>query len=672
MLMKGNNKVIWKLSWTMMAMAILLTAFPVQAQMSVSRIVITDLNSSQFPDVKVSAIIRDANNEPISSDDVRNLELLENGNPVDFEFEEIDSNLEIMFVVDMTPSMSKYSGKSGQTRMQETQAIIRGFIDMMHAGDSAGLVVVTAPDKTNYVQTLTSNMQNLAAAVESLPTLEQRGSNSNSMNAVLEGLNELSRSTMNGKSIQSVVFITSGLVSTTGLLDATNRSNTLKIPIHTFLTRSDNLVESYVQPLTSLTKMTGGVYSAFTDVGSLGDTKQWFAKQRSQIQFSYKSAENSNSERTVMVRAKTGMASSSVNYSVRLEAPELVIDSPVKGQVIQRAATTYNPSVDQYEPATVSVNAHVNWRDGFERPIVTATLLVDGRPVGQPVQFPGSTFSFTWDVRDFRQSEQEVRLSVQMEDELGIKAESEVVPVKFVVSVPPQPTIVSAVGGQAQDCSKAGGTFAVVICNITRYSGLIALGLATIALVLVVVFRSKIGAAAVHVGDAVRETVARITRPPQTQVGAYLTVLRGAEDLPRNKFPIYINTLTPIGRDRRQADIVFDESADHSVVSRLHCQIQEEMGQYKLKDLGSSHGTFINGSRLPELGEAMLSDGDQIEVGPVERGGILILFQLASETGDYDDIVNRETKPNGLPDLVNRETGARVANDMADRQTKPF
>ena len=52
-----------------------------------------------------------------------------------------------------------------------------------------------------------------------------------------------------------------------------------------------------------------------------------------------------------------------------------------------------------------------------------------------------------------------------------------------------------------------------------------------------------------------------------------------------------------------------------------------------------------------------LHDGDQIEIGPVERGGILIEFQVVQEDmlrdseypspsfgNEADDIVDRETK----------------------------
>src|SRR6476619_1134722 len=49
-------------------------------------------------------------------------------------------------------------------------------------------------------------------------------------------------------------------------------------------------------------------------------------------------------------------------------------------------------------------------------------------------------------------------------------------------------------------------------------------------------------------------------------------------------------------------------------VSRKHCRLIRDGDTLKLEDLGSSNGTFLNGSRVQE---AQLSPGDTIQVGPV-------------------------------------------------------
>jgi Nif-specific regulatory protein len=47
-------------------------------------------------------------------------------------------------------------------------------------------------------------------------------------------------------------------------------------------------------------------------------------------------------------------------------------------------------------------------------------------------------------------------------------------------------------------------------------------------------------------------------------------------------------------------------------VSREHCSIQPVEGTFRVRDLGSNNGTFVNGRRIQEC---LLADGDQVRVG---------------------------------------------------------
>lgn len=60
-------------------------------------------------------------------------------------------------------------------------------------------------------------------------------------------------------------------------------------------------------------------------------------------------------------------------------------------------------------------------------------------------------------------------------------------------------------------------------------------------------------------------------------------------------------------------------------VSRRHCEINQDEGKLKLRDLGSRNGTFVNGAKVQE---SELNDGDQIAIGPLE---FKINVKLASD-----------------------------------------
>ena len=54
---------------------------------------------------------------------------------------------------------------------------------------------------------------------------------------------------------------------------------------------------------------------------------------------------------------------------------------------------------------------------------------------------------------------------------------------------------------------------------------------------------------------------------------------------------------------------------DSNMVSRYHAEVREEDGAFKIEDLGSGNGTFVNGKKTE--GEYSLKDGDRIKLGPL-------------------------------------------------------
>ena len=65
-----------------------------------------------------------------------------------------------------------------------------------------------------------------------------------------------------------------------------------------------------------------------------------------------------------------------------------------------------------------------------------------------------------------------------------------------------------------------------------------------------------------------------------------------------------------IGRDSQLAAFVLD----HPQVSRVHARLSVNKDRVTLSDLGSSNGTFCNGT--PVVGQRILLAGDTIDIGP--------------------------------------------------------
>jgi hypothetical protein len=138
-------------------------------------------------------------------------------------------------------------------------------------------------------------------------------------------------------------------------------------------------------------------------------------------------------------------------------------------------------------------------------------------------------------------------------------------------------------------------------------------------------------ASAPPAAPAGRETATRLDLPVSAEVGGFLEVLSGDDTLLGKLIPLYQHTTTTAGRSLEQAELVFNLHREISVVSRLHCEFDEVNGVFRVRDLASTQGTFLNGMRLPVGGEGqVLLDGDRLELGPAERGGVVLRFHSAS------------------------------------------
>lgn len=70
------------------------------------------------------------------------------------------------------------------------------------------------------------------------------------------------------------------------------------------------------------------------------------------------------------------------------------------------------------------------------------------------------------------------------------------------------------------------------------------------------------------------------------------------------------SSVTVIGR-RRNCDLRIPLMS----VSKKHCQVHEDGGKLKIRDLGSRNGTQLNGQRVEE---ADIKAGDHLQVGPLK------------------------------------------------------
>jgi pSer/pThr/pTyr-binding forkhead associated (FHA) protein len=66
-------------------------------------------------------------------------------------------------------------------------------------------------------------------------------------------------------------------------------------------------------------------------------------------------------------------------------------------------------------------------------------------------------------------------------------------------------------------------------------------------------------------------------------------------------------------------------------VSRRHAEVFHEDGEFRIRDLGSTNGSFVNGEQVE--GSGVLRAGDKIEIG----SSIIVFCQVDGDVGMLDD-----------------------------------
>lgn len=85
-----------------------------------------------------------------------------------------------------------------------------------------------------------------------------------------------------------------------------------------------------------------------------------------------------------------------------------------------------------------------------------------------------------------------------------------------------------------------------------------------------------------------------------------------------------------LGRGQSEADKI---AFDNPVVSRAHAEICYESGRFRLRDLGSTNGTRVNGEPLEKMVDHPLKDNDAIDLA---SGAVVLRFRQSQKTVEID------------------------------------
>lgn len=628
-----------------LSLSIFLHYYSALAQGSAERYAIVETDASEFPQVNLVVRALDGEGQTVGGLLPADFEITENDRPMAIDsLEEVDGGLWVNFVVDAG------AGMQGD-RWNKAQEAVTSYLEadswMRNGLDHIAITAIEAGGPHTLIDYTTDRAQLLNAIEQYSPP---GGTDfSAPLRPISDLIEQLALNSDARDQPKYFILITPGLENEGGHSALIQTARDKMVIIHTILARSVPRIQCApaqggVRPacdekLRDLALETGGEFTPYADRNSPNGLFTRMEASRRQYHISYRSDLGESGTHQVTI-ASPGGARATTSYSVVIDPIRILIDSPSEGEVILREAAAYTEDRGSIPPQSFTIVATPIFPD-VRRRIIVAELLVNGA-VASRVEFPGETIELPWNLRTITElGVNEQTLQVRIQDELGIETVSQPANVKVEVIVPPKPDIPAPLA----TAMEGGGFFATptpipcplpdAACGPYRavrgnWVSATSLAVATLSLIFAgIVYMNRDKA-------VVRNATARVTRAVETltrrqftaKARAYLKILGGDEDVGR-LLPIHGDTR--IGRSSSNADIHFRGDEEESVISRLHCTIIDMESHFEIKDESSTYGTFLNGARLTPLVPEKLSDGDEIELAQVQRGGVKLKFQLAGD-----------------------------------------
>jgi len=567
------------------------------AQTNPSQFRITRQDLSDFPNNKVYFNAYNINGKPVSGLVKTDVAVFDNQVPVEFNLEEKEVGVRVLFVIDAGKGINS-SGATGLSRYAEMKEFINYYMSRMGLFDTL-MVLSNENGQFTSISDFGTPTEKIKEQLESY--YPNPSTYSNGMMAINQALTELNN--VNDDKKEFVILLTSGLELDSAVpMDLYSQTiKNIDSPIvSTVLFRGDE-GKSKLR-LNQIADQGQGKYLYFDNDArnNLEFFFQHIFEWHYQYEITYRIPNPTNGSHEISILNSSNTIQTTSTYTLEISEPSVRIIEPVDNQIIKQSMTD-----------SLNIKVDVTFPDGQDRKVDSVTLWAENQVYATVSNPEGTTITIPWDSSNFKiLKPSPVQFEVEITDEIGLIGRSNPVTINL------QPA------------------------NLTKLSlgmQIGALVLAIAAVVLVVIFRRPLTSAGGSIVQKAGEVWETITKPRRVLTAkAYLQVVAGLET--ETKYEIY--GTTPIGRSRRNAELIFHANEENSPISRLHCTILDEEDVFYIRDDDSQWGTFLNGRKLESLEKYQLHNTDEITLAPLERGGILLRFIFLTLSTDFPEIID--------------------------------
>lgn len=624
-----SKKNFWYLIITMISC---LAFSQVYAQSVPSGLKISGVDVTGFPQIRVHTHFRDAAGRIMPVTDSENCQVIEDGQPVsDMVVTSETADLNLVFIIEPGDGAFNTGVRLSQVYIEAKSDILSLFADMNWVqpdGDQFAVLVEEAGathlliPPTDDIQLVESSLNDYVPDQDGFIRVEDYGFHTcRSLESGLNIVQEMQQVRPDASPV--IILFTPGMQQ--DLPDIAIRAIDRGVPIHIVLSHNEPTVY-WSMALEPLAAVTGGVFR--TRYGN-PDMRSFFSRiqeSRRQQVFSFQSRSDREGPREILIECVFGEKRiwASRSYQMILLPPIVEIEFPGDNEHIQWVPVSAVEGSSQHTNP-LQVLARVRFPDGHVRELLAAVLYVDGVASAQASGRDG-LLEFSWDISAYTdESGESVTLQVEITDANGLRG----------VSNP-----VMALVGPAEKYSQSGGEGLNWIVYVTALATLVLAG----AVLYLFLQRDRFPGLMRKARDRVSSIVERVTGHRSVlEPLAFLVPLEGFNELPSKPYELY--GTTAIGRSRKHADLLFHIGQDESPISRLHLTILDEDDHFAVRDEDSSNGTLHNGEKIPPLHPVRLYDRDIIDIAPLERGGIRLMFTLAGEQVSDEFGGTRQTRP---------------------------
>ncbi|PID86529.1 MAG: hypothetical protein CSA11_10715 [Chloroflexi bacterium] len=563
---------------------------------------ITQVDDHDFPLIAVSLLTLNRQGGPV---DLTNASLRENGIPVEFETAYTAIGLDAIFVIDANETLLGDDNGDGITRAaQVTESINQFSRDFLRPElDSVSVVVpddlgvngrflVQESSDPQAIQTELNDYTPLAA----WPTPLQ--------DMLLQAVELAVVSKENGRYPVILLFTDAGRLHLqldyNQLLEPAVAHD---IPISGAILGTTATAEEQLR-INRLSQPTRGTTLHMPDSAAIVPLLTLWQQQGQQPQLLYQSLQNQGGQYPIAINWGQQRVTSELN--LELLPPHISI-LPTTYE-ITRSGTHYDTPITDLEPTQTIIPVQVAWPDDKPRALTAVVWQVNG--VRQP---PMNTLKpnadgqlmLRWNLE--LADEGSYEFIVDVADEYGFSATSEIVTIQLVTERPLPPT-----GTPLPTATPTPEPVTVDSLNISLW--LPVLGMLGITAVVLLLLRSHQANKSQHVeeeAETFTHPPSLPAEPPQPTISfaAFLDPVNQPE-----KKPIRLqgdNII--IGRDKNEASIILIDKS----IARLHARITCQQNSYWLYDEGSAQGTYLNYTRL-SLTPKEITDNDIIGIGRLQ------------------------------------------------------